>query len=385
MHGFSMKGRRIGLEEWMYLPRLCLPLSSAPLSLGEKSIILPLMSEKKVTFFAAACFFLSAVEYALPRPLPFFRLGLANLPIMLSFAVLKKKESAILVLLKIFFQALIAGTLFSYIFVLSFLGTVFSALAMFLCYDILKKRGLISWIGVSVAGGFSSNLAQFFVSYLFIFGKNTRLVAPAMLFISLVTSVCLGIFSCIFEEKSYVFPILKESPAPPADEEIKTKKKSSHSIRSVLSIAFTIIAYIVIFFSRSLSVIYALLILFAVLVFIKKRCIKILPSIILIASITLFSLFTPYGRVVFSIGNFRITQGAVEAGLIKGGRLCAMLFISQFALSHHFSLPGKIGRIFSKTVSTTAKLKKAKVEKHSSLISEIDMRLLNAWEDKDEQ
>ncbi|MEN6364589.1 MAG: Gx transporter family protein, partial [Rectinema sp.] len=36
----------------------------------------------------AFCFFLSAVEYMLPKPMPFMRLGIANLPILLAVDIL---------------------------------------------------------------------------------------------------------------------------------------------------------------------------------------------------------------------------------------------------------------------------------------------------------
>ena len=36
----------------------------------------------------AFCLFLSAVEYMLPKPLPFMRLGIANLPILLAVDIL---------------------------------------------------------------------------------------------------------------------------------------------------------------------------------------------------------------------------------------------------------------------------------------------------------
>ena len=50
------------------------------------------MTKKSVdtatAWFGALCFFLSAMEYMIPKPLPFLRLGLANLPIMLAVEVL---------------------------------------------------------------------------------------------------------------------------------------------------------------------------------------------------------------------------------------------------------------------------------------------------------
>ncbi|MDO4507705.1 MAG: Gx transporter family protein, partial [Spirochaetales bacterium] len=58
----------------------------------------------------------------MPKPVPFFRLGLANLPIMLSFLCMTKKESTALIFLKVLLQGIISGTLFSYIFLFSLAG-----------------------------------------------------------------------------------------------------------------------------------------------------------------------------------------------------------------------------------------------------------------------
>ncbi|NBK25683.1 MAG: heptaprenyl diphosphate synthase, partial [Spirochaetia bacterium] len=40
-------------------------------------------TERKIAFVAAATLLLSTLEYLIPKPLPFLRLGLANLPILL--------------------------------------------------------------------------------------------------------------------------------------------------------------------------------------------------------------------------------------------------------------------------------------------------------------
>ena len=74
---------------------------------------------KYLSFSAALCMFFSMIEYAIPKPLPFLRLGLANIPFILGLFKLKKREYFFLVLLKVIFQSLISGTFFSYIFVYS--------------------------------------------------------------------------------------------------------------------------------------------------------------------------------------------------------------------------------------------------------------------------
>lgn len=41
-----------------------------------------------VPVFGALCFFLSAIEFVIPKPLPFLRIGLANVPLILALDVL---------------------------------------------------------------------------------------------------------------------------------------------------------------------------------------------------------------------------------------------------------------------------------------------------------
>ena len=69
--------------------------------------------KRLLPFLAALCLFLAAVEYAIPKPLPFLRLGLANLPVIVALFVLPTRDIYKLILLKIMGQAIITGTLFS--------------------------------------------------------------------------------------------------------------------------------------------------------------------------------------------------------------------------------------------------------------------------------
>ena len=70
------------------------------------------MFEKKAAnpalpFFTALCMFLSAVEYAVPKPLPFMRLGLANVPLMLAFGFMNFSSVLLLAALKVFHDILL--------------------------------------------------------------------------------------------------------------------------------------------------------------------------------------------------------------------------------------------------------------------------------------
>jgi len=162
---------------------------------------------KLITFFSALCLFLSAVEYAIPKPLPFLRLGLANLPIILSLSVLTKKEIALVVFFKIVAQGVISGTLFSYIFVFSAAGSFSSAIMMILVYKVFKSK--ISSLGISLAGALANNCAQLLVARFFLFGKNAKYIAPVLLVTGFATGAVLGIFTEVFRQKSRWLKIIE--------------------------------------------------------------------------------------------------------------------------------------------------------------------------------
>ena len=159
--------------------------------------------KKLLPFLAALCLFLAAVEYAIPKPLPFLRLGLANLPVIVALFVLPTRDIYKLILLKIIGQALITGTLFSYIFLFSAAGSLASGLTMLGMYLWLKKK--VSCIGLSLAGAAANNIAQLVVARLILFGSATRYIAPILLISGAATGLVLGIFTQMFIEKSKWF------------------------------------------------------------------------------------------------------------------------------------------------------------------------------------
>ena len=159
--------------------------------------------KKLLPFLAALCLFLAAVEYAIPKPLPFLRLGLANLPVIVALFVLPTRDIYKLILLKIIGQALITGTLFSYIFLFSAAGSLASGLTMLGVHLWLKKK--VSCIGLSLAGATANNIAQLVVARLILFGSATRYIAPILLISGAATGLVLGIFTQMFIEKSKWF------------------------------------------------------------------------------------------------------------------------------------------------------------------------------------
>jgi len=155
---------------------------------------------KNLAMLGAFCLFLSAVEYMIPKPLPFVRIGLANLPLMLALDIFSFRAFLVLVCIKVFGQALITGTLFSYIFLFSMTGTFLSAIFMYLLRRTLGSH--ISFIGIGTAGAVVSNLSQLALAYVFIFRENVRYITPPFLAAGLVTGIVLGVFCEAFVRKS---------------------------------------------------------------------------------------------------------------------------------------------------------------------------------------
>ncbi|MCL2213731.1 MAG: Gx transporter family protein [Treponema sp.] len=163
---------------------------------------------RQLALLGAFCLFLSAVEYMIPKPLPFLRIGLANLPIMLACDIFPFSSFMILVCIKIFGQALVTGTLFSYVFLFSLTGTLLSALVMFslrrtLGHDRTQQSSpRITFIGIGTAGAVISNISQLALAYVFIFRENVRYIAPPFLAVGLVTGIALGVFCEVFAGRS---------------------------------------------------------------------------------------------------------------------------------------------------------------------------------------
>ncbi len=169
------------------------------------------LSEKdlnRIALLGAFSLFLSTLEYLVPKPLPFMRLGLANLPLLLALKVLPLRAYGLLVLIKVLGQALVNGTLATYIFLFSLGGTFASALIMGLAYRILGRR--ISFIGISVLGALGSNLAQIFLSIHFLFGPSSWPILPPLLGLGLLSGLLMGLFAQTFEEKSRWWAAFRE-------------------------------------------------------------------------------------------------------------------------------------------------------------------------------
>ncbi len=153
-----------------------------------------------VAFMGALCLFFSTIEYLFPKPFPFFRLGLANLPVLLALDLFSPGYVLLLVLLKVVGQGLVSGTLASYVFLFSLSGSFASALVMLLAHR--AGRRWISLVGVSLFGALASNVVQITLSVTFIFGSSAWVIAAPFLGLGVVSGLVVGVFAERFRRRS---------------------------------------------------------------------------------------------------------------------------------------------------------------------------------------
>jgi heptaprenyl diphosphate synthase len=158
------------------------------------------VERRNIAILGAFCLFLSTIEYMIPKPFPFMRLGLANVPLMLALEVFPVPAFTLLALLKVVGQALISGTLFSYVFLFSVAGTGASALVMYVLRHVLGQR--VGFIGIGVLGALVSNAVQLVLARVFVFGDGIRFLIPPFLSAGLLSGAALGVFCELFSARS---------------------------------------------------------------------------------------------------------------------------------------------------------------------------------------
>jgi heptaprenyl diphosphate synthase len=68
------------------------------------------------------------------------------------------------------------------------------------------------------------------------------------------------------------------------------------------------------------------------------------------AGIVAFNLIIPYGRVLFSIGSFKITAGALTAGIHRAVTFEGLIMLSKVMIRQDLKIPGVFGELLSESL-----------------------------------
>jgi heptaprenyl diphosphate synthase len=139
------------------------------------------------------------LENLLPKPFPFFRIGLANVFILLILVNMGFKSAIVVALTKVVLGNLFSGLLFTPVVLLSLFGSLIACVIMYIG---LKARLGLSVVGISILGAVFHNLVQLTVAY-FVLIKSPRMfsLVPLMLVLALITGIITGVIASLLNEK----------------------------------------------------------------------------------------------------------------------------------------------------------------------------------------
>jgi heptaprenyl diphosphate synthase len=73
-------------------------------------------------------------------------------------------------------------------------------------------------------------------------------------------------------------------------------------------------------------------------------------TLTVLASIIIFNLIVPYGRVLFSVGQFKITSGSLKAGIHRAVTFEALVMLSKISVRQDLKLPGAFGELLTESL-----------------------------------
>jgi len=99
--------------------------------------------------------------------------------------------------------------------------------------------------------------------------------------------------------------------------------------------------------------------------------------IFVISGIIVFNLIVPYGRILFTIGTFKITRGALIAGVNRAVTFEALVMLSKASVRSDIKLPGVFGELLGESLRIFSFLvgRKRRITA-KNLIADIDSLML---------
>ncbi|MDR2575428.1 MAG: Gx transporter family protein [Treponema sp.] len=365
-----------------------------------------------LALLGSLCFFLSTVEYLIPKPLPFMRLGLANMPLLLALDIFGPGDFFLLLLLKILGQGLIGGMIFSHVFLFSIAGTISSGLLMFGLRRLLGKN-LLGFAGLGCAGAMASNSVQLLLARYLIFGPALRYLTAPFLVSGLVTGIGLGLVCEYFcrhslwysqhlsanisrrgaeaqrtqreekeeegKEKREEFMNSESSSAPPepARAGMVCVRSSWNKFNAEGLVVAGLLMALIFLFNRSLEVRIGQFLFFCLLALVSGKKINLLATALFMVSIVFFHLLAPFGKVLAVLGPLRITEGSLNAGIDKALIVSGLVILSRISVKSDLKLPGTIGSLLGESLRMLELIRERRgMIKRNHIISGLDKIML---------
>lgn len=145
-----------------------------------------------ISLLVAQGVIIGLIENMIPYPFAFApgaKLGLANLITIIAIFTMPKRDSFLLVGLRLILTTLLGGTISTFLY--SFSGAILSYFGMLLIKQLGPKR--VSIIGISATGGFMHNVGQLVTASWIAQSWAVMLYLPILSFLGILSGIAIGI------------------------------------------------------------------------------------------------------------------------------------------------------------------------------------------------
>ncbi len=157
----------------------------------------------RLSAYLSFALILAYVEALLPAglfvPIPGFKLGLANIIVIICYFGESPLCAFGVSLARILISALLFGNLSSFLF--SFFGAALSLISIFVFSALLKDK--ISFIGLSVISAVFHNIGQFICSAFYVGSLAALSYLPALIISGLICGTVTGVILCVLPRKIF--------------------------------------------------------------------------------------------------------------------------------------------------------------------------------------
>ena len=297
----------------------------------------------KLSILVSCACVLQVAESLLPHPLPGVRLGLANMITLIALVDIDFKSAFKIAMLRTMISSLILGTFLTPSFILSFSGSMISTLMMALFYKLSTSNFKIrfSLIGISVIGSLFHNFTQIILVYLlFIRSRGVLLLWPWLALSGVIMGVITGLI--VVQVCKKLDSISKEKTTEKLDVNLSMPqgrfifgKSLIHHLSPEIKILFVVTLAIAIILIKDYIFYAGIFFFLIILAFISRvKFDSLFYNLKRISSFIILSffmpiIFTPFGKVFYTIGPLKVTH----QGLIMGGTFAFRIILLFFATS----------------------------------------------------
>jgi len=142
-------------------------------------------------------------EAHIPQPLPWVRIGLANMVTLMALVLWGFWEALAVLLLRVLLGSVFTGTILSPVFPFALAGGLAAVMTMGLAWRVLCPP--LSVVGASILGALAHNISQLILVYgLYIPRRELFLLLPPILLGALLTGCVIGLIVALVTERGVI-------------------------------------------------------------------------------------------------------------------------------------------------------------------------------------